>query len=632
MKLRSRSGYTRTLLLFINPFTGLLAPATALLHLPAQAAEAPSDPIALADNITITGSREPVPLSDALQDVTVIDRATIESYSGASLESLLAEQAGLQVSANGGLGAVSNVFIRGANSDSTLLLIDGMRYGSATVGGPIFYNLPLELIDHIEIVRGPLSALYGSDAAGGVIQIFTRRGESGFHPSAAATIGSEKYGGLDAGVRGGTGTVDYAVQAGGQRTSGYTFTNPGAGLYYNPNRDGFSQQSASANVGYTFLPGWSVRVQGLGAHGNGEYSDGFDPSRPQLTARDRFDTTTGSVVLQGKAMQDWSTTLRYGVSRDNYDTDIAVSPFSLGRFTTVQQLASWQNDIGTPVGTLLAAAEHLEQSVNSDTTAFPVDRRTINSFLLGLNGKSGPHTWQADGRGDQNSQFGHEYTGAVAYGYELAPAWRVSASTGTSFVMPSFDELYFPNFGNPSLRPQRGASDEVALQWKVKNQQARLTAYDSRFRDLIAYVGPNFEPVNIGRSRIRGITLEYSAQFGPVTLSSALDAMSPRDLTNDTELARRSRRTFSTKADWNISDKWAAGARVHAAGPSYDDTLNLQRLGGYGLFSVYGNWNFLPNWQATLRLDNVTDHLVQPAYGYNAPPRQWFLTLRYGGI
>ncbi|MBV8208700.1 MAG: TonB-dependent receptor [Burkholderiaceae bacterium] len=630
MNFRFRSGCTRTLLRFIP--APLLAPAAALLHLPAHAVEPPPDAIALAETVTITGSREPVPLSAALQDITVIDRAAIESYSGASLESLLDEQAGLQLSTNGGLGAVSNVFIRGANSDSTLLLIDGMRYGSASAGGPLFYNLPLELIDHIEIVRGPLSALYGSDAAGGVIQIFTRRGEPGFHPSAAVTVGSEKYGAIDAGVRGGAGTVDYAVQAGGKRTDGYTFTNPGAGVFYNPNRDGFSQQSASANVGYTFAPGWSVRIQGLGAHGNGEFSDGFDPSRPQLTGRNIFDTTVGNVVLQGKAMQDWSTTLRYGVSRDNYDVDIAVNAFDLARFTTVQQLASWQNDIATPIGTLLAGVEHLEQSVNGEPTTFPVDRRTVNSVLLGLTGKWGPHAWQADGRSDQNSQFGHQWSGAIAYGYQFAPAWRGTASMGTSFVMPSFDELYYPGFGNPLLRPQRGATDELSLRWKVKSEEARLTVYDSRFRDLIADVGPNFEPVNIGGSRIRGVTLETSAQFGAVTLSSALDAMSPRDLTNDTELPRRSRRTFSMKVDWAISEKWAAGARVHAAGPSYDDTLNLQPLGGYGMLSAYGSWNFLPKWQAALRLDNLTDHHVQPAYGFNSPPRQWFLTLRYGGI
>lgn len=619
---RCGAGIPATLVSLVLAFSAVCGPCK-----PAAAQSA--DP---GEKITVTGARESVPLADALQDVTVIDRATIESFSGASLESLLADQAGVQVSSSGGIGSLSSVFLRGANPSGTLLLIDGMRYGSASFGGPVFYNLPLDQIDHIEIVRGPLSALYGSDAAGGVIQVFTRRGEPGFHPGAAATVGSEAYGALDAGVRGGSGALDYAVQAGGQRTSGYAYTNSGAGFYFNPNRDGFSQTSASANVGYVFLPDWSLRVQGLGAHGRADYSDGVDPAQPQLTARNRFDSTTASVVLQGKVLPAWSTTLRYGDSRDNYVTDIATSPFSLGRFTTVQQQFSWQNDLATPIGTLLAGAEHLEQSVDSDTTVFPVQRRSINSFLLGLNGKAGPHHWQLNGRGDQNSQYGHEYTGAAAYGYDVAPQWRVTGSTGTSFVAPSFDDLYYPGSGNPLLRPQRGASRELAVRWKAASQEARLAIYDSRYRELIAYVGPNFTPENVNTAHIQGVTLEYSARFGPLSLSSALDAMYARDPAADTELQRRSRHRLSTTVDWKISDELAAGARVHAVGPAYDDAANRQSLGGYGVISVYGSWSFLPRWQAALRLDNLADHFVQPAYGFTAPPRQWFLTLRYGGI
>ncbi|HUN93406.1 MAG TPA: TonB-dependent receptor [Burkholderiaceae bacterium] len=585
------------------------------------------------DAVTVTAAREEVRLDDVLQDVTVIDRATIEKYSGATLESLLAAQGGLQVSTNGGIGAASSVFMRGANSDSTLLLIDGMRYGSASLGGPVFYNLPLESIDHIEIVRGPMSSLYGSDAAGGVIQVFTKRGEAGFHPSAAITAGSEDYRGVDAGARGAAGLFDYALQLGGRRTEGYPATNA-ASFNYNPNPDGFDQASASANLGYAIAPGWDVRLQSIGVHGNVQFADGFDPTQPALTARSRLDTSSTNVHIAGAPLSSWTTTLRYGLSRDNYDTDVAVNAFDLGRFTTVQRLAVWQNDIALPVGTLLASIERLEQSVESDTTAFLVDHRTVDGLALGWNAKSGPAAWQVNGRVDHNSEFGVQRTGAASYGYEFAPGWRAIASVGTSFVMPSFDELYYPGFGNPGLRPQHGTSDEVALAWQAGSQRARLAVYRNRFRDLIAYVvsGTNYLPENVGVSRILGATLEYGGRFGPLDVAATLDVMDPDDVTDGTQLARRSRRTFSLKADWDFSERWAAGADLRGAGRTYDDTANLQPLGGYGLVAARTTWTMDRNWQLALRVDNLTNHHIQTVYGYDAPPRQAFLTLRYGGF
>jgi len=590
---------------------------------------AASAPAAVLDPVTVTGAREPVALGDALQDITVIDRATIESYTGASIESLLADQAGIQVSANGGIGSVSGVLMRGANSDSTLLLIDGMRYGSAA-GTPIFSNLPLDQIDHIEIVRGPMSSVYGADAGGGVIQLFTRKGHAGFQAGASATLGSEAYGALTGGVRGGDGRLDYAVSAGMQRTDGYPFTNPHAPGNYNPNNDGFRQTSGSANVGYAFLPDWSIRIQGLDARGDVQFSDGYDPTRPGLTARSRMETVSGSAVLKGKLAPDWSTTLLYGASRDDANIDVAVYGNDLGDFAMNQRSLSWQNDIVSPVGTVLAAVEQLRQGVSSNAVVFPVDHRTITSAQLGLDGHAGPHNWQGNLRSDENTQFGHQITGALAYGYDLAPQWRLGASGGTSFIAPSFDDLYYPIYSNPLLRAQHGRSEELNLRWKTPQQQLRLALYENHFRDLIVFKG--ILPVNVAQSRIRGSSLEYKANFGAITLGSTLDVMVPDDLTDGTLLPHRARDTWSFNADLQLAAAWSVGGNVRASGQRYDDPANVQTLGGYGLLALHARWQFARDWSLALRGDNLTGHVVEPAYGYNLPPRQWFATVRYGGL
>ena len=126
--------------------------------------------------VIVTATRVPVPVNQLVAEVTVIDRAAIERSEGRTLVELLAQQPGLQFASNGGLGKTATLFIRGLEGRHTLLLVDGVRLGSATVGTPSLDNLPLEAVERIEIVRGPMSAVYGSGAFGGVIQVFTRQG------------------------------------------------------------------------------------------------------------------------------------------------------------------------------------------------------------------------------------------------------------------------------------------------------------------------------------------------------------------------------------------------------------------------------------------------------------------------
>jgi len=602
---------------------GLALAACLALAAPALAAP-PLDPI------VVTGAREPVALSDALQDVTVIDRATIEAHSGASIESLLAEQSGIQVATSGGSGSVSSVFMRGANADSTLLLIDGMRYGSATTGTPIFSNLPLDQIDHIEIVRGPMSSVYGSDAAGGVIQVFTRRGQADADASGSVALGSERYAGADVGVRGASAALDYSLQSGVHRSDGYPYTNPHAYFgNYNPNPDHFEQTAASANLGYVVVPGWSVRLQGLDARAAVQFSDGYDPAQPQLTARNLLGSASGGVTVTGQAASGWTTTLRYSASRDDVNTDVAVNSYTLGRYTTTQHLASWQNDLATPAGTVLLAVEQLHQSVNSPTTAYTVDTRRVDGLQVGLNGRAGPNSWQLNVRSDANAEFGRRNTSALAYGFDLSPAWRVGASAGTSFVMPSFNDLYYPGDSNPALRPQRGHNYEANLRWQGRAGRLHLALYENRFQDLIA-LDVNYLPVNIGQSRIRGASAQAAWRFGDLALGAAADLMDPQDLTHATQLARRARKAATLTADWSAGGRLSLGAVLRLSGLRYDDYTNQQTLGGYGQLGLHGDWQLAPRWRIGVRLDNATDHGYEPAYGYNAPPRQVFLTLRYG--
>ena len=233
--------------------------------------------------VVVTGSRQSQALDDAISDVTVIDREQLEAQGARTLGEVLARVPGIQRSANGGPGTASNIFIRGAEARHTLLLIDGVPYGSVTLGTPVWDTVPLEQIEHVEILRGPAAALYGSSALGGVVQIFTRQGAPGFAPNAALRLGSQGTDDLTAGFAGGQGPWTYSLQGQHFQTDGFSATNAKVPFgNFNPDNDGFRQASLSGRVRFRFDERWSLNTGLLLSKGRVHFDDG--PGRDTRTA------------------------------------------------------------------------------------------------------------------------------------------------------------------------------------------------------------------------------------------------------------------------------------------------------------------------------------------------------------
>jgi vitamin B12 transporter len=583
------------------------------------------------DQVEVTATRTPQRVDDSLADVTVIDRKQLDEASGLTLPQVLAQQPGVQFWSNGGFGSVSAVSLRGLEARNTLLLIDGVRYGSATVGAPSWENIPLESIERIEIVRGPLSGLYGSDAVGGVVQIFTRKGAPGVHADGLAMVGSNSYWQLGGGVRFAHGRFDGAANIARLDTKGYSATNAKAPFgNFNPDDDGFDQTSGAARFGWQFAEHWRLDASFLQANGETQYDDGLGAD-----SRAKLKTQVVSAQASGRIGQVWNTTLRASSSTDQYDTIATASVFTpLGTTETVQRQLTWENTVATPIGLVLALAERLEQEVSRPGEPFEVSERSIDAVGVGLNGMAGPHGWQASLRYDRNSQFGSQTTGALAYGYDLTPAWRVAASYGTSFAAPSFNQLYFPGFGNPNLLPEEGKSGEVSLRWALNDrQQVRLAYFDNHIRGYIAS-GP--APTNIPKTRVDGVSLSYEGGFMGWTLAASADYIDPRNTTAGSPdegnlLPRRAKQSARLAADSPRYNGFSAGATFSAFSHRYDDPANRLRIGGYGVLDLRADWRFLPAWNVALTLNNVFDKNYETVYGYNQPGREVYLTLRYSG-
>ena len=572
----------------------------------------------------VTATRVATRADQLTSEVVVVDREAIERSAGRTLPEVLARTASVQMTSNGGRGKTAGVFIRGTESRHTILLIDGVRYGSATAGTPVWDNIPVDMIERIEVLKGPASALYGPDAAGGVVQIFTRRGTQGFSPFAAATVGSNSYRELSAGLSGGQDNVRYALGVSHTDDKGFSSTNPTVPFgNYNPDRDAFKQKAFNASVDWQLNSDWKLSAGAVYADGTNHFDDG-----PGVDTKSDARTTVLRAGVEGRITPDWTTRLNYNQGTDRSNALVSASAFNIpGLFETQQDQWTWQNDVKTPVGTVVAGAETLLQKVNS-SQAYAVTERRINAVFAGLSGKENSHSWQLNARRDDNSQFGGSSTGYAGYGYQFNPNWRAHAGYGTSFVAPSFNQLYWKSTyynGDPLLQPEQGKNLEFGVDWTQDNHHVKLIRFDNKIRGFIT---SGKAPVNLPRARIEGWTLGYDGTFDALSLRAAVDALDPRNELTGKMLPRRSKSQVTLGADYSVG-AWNFGGSLLQVGRRYDDAANAKPLASYTTVDLQASYAFARDWNVQAKLNNVGDREYETAQGYNQPGRQFFVTLRY---
>lgn len=592
------------------------------------------------DPIVVTATRQATRANELSSDVTVITREEIDQAGDStSLAQLLARQPGIQSVANGSAGSISGVFIRGAATNQSIMLIDGVRIVSATLGSPNLSRIPLNQIERIEILRGPASSMYGADAIGGVIQIFTRRGEGAARLNASTGYGTYNTSDTTVGVSGGTDLVSYSLQAGYLRTDGFnSFTNRnGSSPFfnpYNPDRDGYYNKNLSANFAVTPAKGQEIGVNLLASKGNNKY-DSNDFSALGAAQNFNSDQTVASysIYSRNRLNDVWTSTVRIGRSTD--DSTDYVGSAKTDAFRTDNDLVSWQNDIKLPVGVALLGVEYTKQKV-SGTTDYTTSERTINSLLAGWNGNVGNNRFQLNLRRDDNSQFGAETTGSASYGYQFTPEWRAHIAYGTAFRAPSFNELYYPFFGNPDLKPERAKNTEVGINWERGNHRFSTVLYNNDLTDLIDFRPqprpPFFAPVNVSKALLRGATLTYDGRFSEWGLGIAVDFLDPRNEeqgpNEGNRLARRADQQMSsyvtrTLGNWELRGEWKL------VGNRYDDPANLVRMGGYGLVNLYADYRVQPDWALFVRANNIFNKDFETADNFATAGANVFVGVRY---
>ena len=589
------------------------------------------------DTVQVIGTRAPTALNRVVADVVVIDRDRIRATSADSLEDLLRREGGMQLSRTGGPGQSAGIQIRGSSSSGTLVLIDGVRIGSATLGQTDLAAISLAQVERIEILRGPGSSLYGADAIGGVVNIVTRRGDGAPYLHGNVAGGNHASGEGYVAVSGSDQGFDYALGLSGETTDGVSAVRPGDQFgIYNPDDDGFTRYGLSLAGGYSWRKGQRIGLSYSASRLRSQFDSAEYPPPnflpdPSPDFRNRMTTQLTTLEYQGLLSGEWTNLLRASYQTDQVDSGAnVISTYN----TTRRQFTAQTTWTPSAQHQLVGAIDYLDESITSSDYSAP--SRDNTGLIVGYTGRFGAQKLQADLRWDHNSAYDNQTTGKLGWGMDLAEGWSVRAVAGTAFRAPTFNDLYFPGYGVPTLQPERSRSVEAGVDYKAAMTSVAATAYYNKVSDLIGYQpDPNQCPPgfpfgcagNTARAVLQGITIQGLQQWGNFQFTLALDWLNAKDSDTDQQLPRRAANQQTFAVDWN-EGPWQLGGTVLRVSQRPDGGVLLP---AYALLNLNARWRFERFWQVELRLQNALDKDYEPARDYQDVGRQFWVGLRYDG-
>jgi len=583
-----------------------------------------ADEVTTLDALQVTANRTEIPREKTLASVTIITREQIEQSQAPDVIDLLSKQAGLDIARSGGPGSNNAIFMRGSNSNHTLILIDGVRSNSASQGVFDLAHLPVAMIERIEIVRGPRAALWGSDAIGGVIQFFTRS------PSDFAQLSVGSYGraAIDVGVGFGEGDNNFGLSAGYDRLTGFSATNSSNPFGYDPDKDGYRNRHIQMR-GNSLLGSQKIGFSGIVTDADVEFDQG-----ETAVSNNEF-----SLGLSGQLAEHWQHSLTLGQSYENLET---VSEFYGSTYGSRRLALDWINTLSlNDQNTLNVGLNWSRETAHStDIFAGPQfnETRRNTGLFASWRGDFDISTFELSVRHDNNSQFDSATTAQAAWGLRINDSARIRASWGQGFRAPNFNELYYPGFvfggipyyaGNPDLDPERSKSAELGGLFTLSdNQSLEVSIYRTRVNNLVSFQGTNNQAININRAELDGIEADYRWDGERMDFKINAGWQDARDADTDTKLLRRADRKLAFSVDTKLTEKVSFGVDLQTASERPDFSVSA---GGYARLDSRLGFQLNDNWNLDLRIENVFNRDYELVPGYSTPSRSGMLTLRWNG-
>lgn len=600
-------------------------------------------------NILVVGDTQHLPQSFDQRYATtqVLTREDLDRLApqDPSITQALATLPGVTISQYGGPGSTASVSIRGSSAEQVAVFIDGIRVGSATTGEAEWADLPTEAFDRVEVISGPAAASFGADAVGGVVQLFTRHA-SNLPNKTTVSFGAGSNKTFDTQLRtSGTvpstgplaalGGLTYSLGLHDYNTAGIDATQPWA-YGHEDGRNPYHAQDVDGRLGYA-RDDWSISTFVLYHRSDLSYDNAGGDDR-QL---DHQLTTGVAFHLDITPTTQFDQSVGYATDRQYiYANDPAIPTDEIDstRFSTSTSLTHQETGhrlFGLP----LTGETKLAYDFSREQAFLPVDiptgvpTRDDSAVSMHQSTTFGPWTLFLAGR--------HEIvegqtvnTGNVALSWQITPVYTARMSYGNAFRLPTFNDLYYPDYSNPNLQPERSDSVEAALDATTTFGTFTVAVYDTRVHDLISYNSQTFLPVNIGRAHIQGVDLSYKGTVGqstPVSLSVGL--LNPQDVTDDTWLNRRPRQTVNLSVDhtWDEFHLHAlsTGVSILYNGSTFDDQANTIYLPSWTTVSLRAAYQINPHVALSASLANLFNRQYMTAYGYNSLGRTAFGKLTY---
>lgn len=606
-------------------------------------------------DIFVTATRTPTPIKNVIADVTLISEDEIKRAGAASLQELLQKQPGIEIANLGGAGKVSTIGIRGTSSTHSVILVDGIRLSAATTGFTAIEHIPLSQIEKIEIVRGPASSLYGQDAIGGVIQIFTKKGLNGFKPYVGIGYGSYNTSNFQSGIRGGNDQTRYAINFSTINSDGFSAFVPNSANSSNSinlDKDGYKNYSLSSSLNHKINQDYEIDLQYFSSKGKNQFDNRFASSSPSFHGnyRNEIKLETYAMNLRGQINKSWQSNIKLSQSTDKYldlqknNKDTYVDEDGVtDLYKTTQDQFSWQNNFTLPKGSINLIYDLLNQRIKT-TDLYEKTQRTNHGFMVGYNLLENNHNFQSTLRKDFNSAYEDAITGNIGYAYALNSNWTVSSSYGTAFVSPSFNYLYSLAdsyaLGNPNLKPEKSKNIEASARYRDDSSTLSLTIFQNKIDDFIIYSNPDFitgsrtTTQNLNKAEIQGLTISGDQFLGHFQIKGSITTQSAKNEDTDLYLPRRAKTFGNINLNYYIG-YWNVGIEEIFSNSRFDDKANTVKLSGYSITNMVADYKFNENLNLNFRLNNVFDKDYSLAaegasgFRYQTPGRSLFANLRY---
>lgn len=633
--------------------------------------------------VVVSATRTSQLLTTVLPATSIITQQMIRESQAIDLVDLLRQQAGVDILQNGGIGTQASIQMRGANSRQVLILLDGVEIDALSTGQAPFAQIMLDQIENIEIVRGNLSALYGSKAMGGVIRIATLTSAPQHAMSTALHFGQHHTRGGYIDLHKKLAATDIQLKLSRQLSKGFPPLNSEQFPHANQQDHSFQNTSIASQLTQRFNRNWKGSLRLFQSQGTTQFASPYG----SVTDVNHTESTIQmlSTVLDGSLHPQWHMQFMLAQNKDinhNHLFSRQTIQTSSSVFDTISRKLGWQNEINLTIpsfkdacatdmgrqntlraehknptvqdgtsrseplaiphfgragactevsSTLLFGYEHLLQTLTS--SAYSAPARTIDAFFLGYQIHLDKQQLQANVRHDRYSDFGYANSYFLGYGYAFSPNFKAYANLSNAFRAPSFNDLYFPNYSNSALQAERANSIEFGLQYAQAMQQIRLSFFRTRYRNLIDYqasepISSYITPFNIGQAIMQGIETSISGELvNNIEVRAATTWQTANNQIAKTALTGRAHyfANLQTIKKWH---RFQLGVAIHIMDQRIDSATQRQ-LSAYDVFDTTLSYQPNKNWILSTKVTNVFDRQYQTIYGYNTLGRGLYMTLAW---